>query len=105
MEYRRGRMTESIAEGGAKQLCCRLPCALANGLIKMPGLCLAYRVAQVGNADARNHRRVPKEGRRAGEVIEESHSGAKKNRHDIDADFVEESSVQELLDRVCAVHP
>ena len=55
---------------------------------------LAYWVAQVCNADARDHRRVAKDGWRAGEVVEESNSGAKKNRRDVDVDFVEEASVQ-----------
>src|SRR4051794_39094878 len=44
------------------------------------GLRLAYRVAQVCNADARDHRRVAKDGWRAGEVVKESNSGAKKKR-------------------------
>src|SRR5688500_17778670 len=44
------------------------------------GLRLAYWVAQVCNAGARDHRRVAKDGWRAGEVVEESNSGAKKNR-------------------------
>jgi hypothetical protein len=45
----------------------------------------------VCNADARDHRRVAKDGWRAGEVVEESNSRAKKNRRDVDVDFVEES--------------
>src|SRR3954471_9761761 len=36
------------------------------------GLRLAYRVAQVCNADAWDHRRVAKDGWRAGEVLKES---------------------------------
>jgi hypothetical protein len=69
------------------------------------GLRLAYWVAQVCNADARNHRRVAKDGWRAGEVVKESNSGAKQNRRDVDMDFVEEASIQELLDGVSAVDP
>jgi hypothetical protein len=38
------------------------------------GLCLAYRVAQVCHADARDHPRVAKDGGRIGEVVEESNS-------------------------------
>ena len=57
------------------------------------------------NADARDHRRVAKDGWRAGEVVEESNSGAKKNRRDVDVDFVEEASIQELLDGISAVDP
>ncbi len=57
------------------------------------------------NANARVHRRVAKDGWRAGEVVEESNSGAKKNRRDVDADFVEEASVQQLLDGVSAEDP
>src|SRR4051812_38862322 len=57
----------------------------------------------MGNADARDHRRVAKDGWRAGEVVKESHSGAKKKRRDVDVDFVEEASIQALLDRVSAV--
>ena len=57
------------------------------------------------NADARDYRRVAKDGWRAGEVVEESNSGAKKNRRDVDVDFVEEASIQELLDGVSAVDP
>jgi hypothetical protein len=53
---------------------------------------LPYWVAQVRNADARDHRRVAKDGWRAGEVVEESNAGAKKNRRDVDADFVEEAA-------------
>ena len=69
------------------------------------GLCLAHRVAHVCNAHAGDHGRVAQEGRRVGEVIEESNSGAKKDRRDVDADFVEESSIQELPDGVGAVDP
>src|SRR6187200_2838615 len=69
------------------------------------GLRIAYRVAQVCNADARDHRRIAKDGWRAGEVVEESNSGAKKNRGDVDTDFVEEASIQALLDGVGAVDP
>ena len=50
------------------------------------------------HADARDHRRVAKDGRRVGEVVEESNSGAKKNGRDVDVDFVEEASIQALLD-------
>jgi hypothetical protein len=56
-------------------------------------------------ADALDHRRVAKDGWRAGEVVEESNSGAKKNRRDVDVDFVEEASIQTLLDGVSAVDP
>ena len=52
----------------------------------------------MGNADARDHPRVTRHGRRAGEVIKESNSGAKKNRRDVDVDFVEEHGIQALLD-------
>ena len=58
------------------------------------GLRFVYRVAQVCNPDARDHRRIAKDGWRAGEVVEESNSGAKKNRRDVDVDFVEEPSIQ-----------
>lgn len=57
------------------------------------------------NADARDHRRVTKDGGRGGEVVEESTSGAKQNRRDVDAEFVEEASIQALLDGVGAVDP
>src|SRR5438093_77831 len=63
---------------------------------------LAYWVAQVCNADAPDHRRVAKDDWRAGEAVEESNSGAKKNRRDVDVDFVEEPSIQALLDGICA---
>lgn len=66
---------------------------------------LADRVAQVRNADALNHRRIAKDGWRAGEVVKEPDPRAKKNRRDIDADLVEEASIQELLDGVGAVDP
>jgi len=69
------------------------------------GLRLAYCVAQVCYADTRNHRRVAKDGWRGGEVVEESNPGAKKNRRDVDVDFIEEASIQELLDGVSAVNP
>jgi hypothetical protein len=58
------------------------------------GLLLTYRVAQVCNADARNHRRVAKDGWRAGEVVEEANPGAEKNCRDVDLDLVQESGVQ-----------
>ena len=57
------------------------------------------------NADARDHRRVAKDGWRAGEVVEESNPGTKKYRREVDVDFVEEASVQALLDGVSAVDP
>ena len=57
------------------------------------------------NADARDHRRVAQDGWRAGEMVEESNSGAKKNGRNVDGDFVEEANIQELLDGVCAVDP
>src|ERR1700704_2581235 len=62
------------------------------------GLRLAYRVAQVGHADARDHRRVAQGGWGGGEMVEESHSGAKEDRRDVDGDLVEEAGVQALLD-------
>src|SRR6185503_2501715 len=68
------------------------------------GLRCAYCVAQVSDADARDHRRIAKDGWRDGEVVEESNAGAKKNRRDVDADFVEEPRIQELLDGVRAVN-
>ena len=58
------------------------------------GLRLAYWVAQVCHADARDYRRVAEDGWRAGQVVKESNAGAKQNRRDVDADFVEESSIQ-----------
>ena len=67
------------------------------------GLPLAYWVAQVCNADARDHRRVTKDGWRAGEVVKESNAGAKKYCCDVDADFVKEPSIQQLLDGVSAM--
>ena len=45
-------------------------------------------MAQACNADTRDHRRVAKEDRRAGETVEEPNSGTKKNRRDVDVDFV-----------------
>src|SRR6476660_1202997 len=38
-------------------------------------------------------------------MVKESNSGAKKHRRDVDTDFVEESSIQALLDGVSAVDP
>jgi len=57
----------------------------------------------VCNTDAPDHRGVAKDDWRAGEAVEESNSGAKKNRRDVDVDFVEEPSIQALLDGVGAV--
>src|SRR5436190_1963249 len=74
-------------------------------LTRASPLRLAYRVAQVCNADARDHRRVAKNDWRAGEAVEESNSRAKKNRRDVDVDFVEEPRIQALLDGVGAVDP
>jgi hypothetical protein len=56
-------------------------------------LLLAYWIAQVCKADVPDHRRVAKDDWRAGEAVEESNSGAKKNRRDVDVDFVEEASM------------
>lgn len=64
---------------------------------------LAYWVAQVCNADARDHRRVTKDRWRAGEMVEEANPGPKKDRRDVDAEFVEESSIKQLPDGVAAV--
>jgi len=69
------------------------------------GLRLADWVAQVCHADARDHRRVAKDGWRVGEVVKESNSGTEKNRRDVDVDFVEEARIQALLDGVSAVDP
>lgn len=66
---------------------------------------LAYRVAQVCHADALDHRRVAKHCWRAGEAVEESNSGAKQYRRDVDGEFVEEAGIQALLDGVSAVDP
>ncbi len=55
------------------------------------------------NADARDHRRIAKDGWCAGEVVKESNSGPKKYRRDVDGDFVEEPGIQQLLDGVRAV--
>jgi hypothetical protein len=55
----------------------------------------------VRHAGARDHCRIAKDGWRAGEVVEEPNSGAKK-KADVDVDFVEEASIQELLDGVSA---
>jgi hypothetical protein len=38
-------------------------------------------------------------------VVEEPNSGAKKNRRDVDIDFVEEASIQQLLNCVGAMNP
>jgi hypothetical protein len=49
---------------------------------------LAYSVAQVSNTDAWDHPRVAKDGWGDGEMIEESNSGAKKQRSDVDVELV-----------------
>jgi hypothetical protein len=64
-----------------------------------------YWVAQVCNANAGDHRRVAKGGWRVGEAVKELDSGAEKNRRDVDVNFVEEASIQALLDHVSAVDP
>jgi hypothetical protein len=38
-------------------------------------------------------------------MVKQSNSGAKENRRDVDVDFVEETSIQALLDGVSAVYP
>src|SRR4051794_30225442 len=63
----------------------------------------SYPVAQVCNADARDHRRVAENGWRAGEAVEESNPGAKEYRRNVDVDLVEEAGIQKLLDGVRAV--
>ena len=55
------------------------------------------------DADALDDGRVAEDDWGAGEVVEESNSGAEKDRGDVDVDFVEESSVEALLDGVGAV--
>src|SRR5262245_11428088 len=72
---------------------------------KRVGLRLAHWVAQVCNADARDHGRVTKDSRRASKAVKESNSGAKKYRRDVDGYFVEEAGIQQLLDGVSAVDP
>lgn len=57
------------------------------------------------NPDARDHGRVAKYSRRADKVVKESDAGAKKNRRDVDVNFVEEAGIQALLDGVSAVDP
>jgi hypothetical protein len=59
----------------------------------------------VCDAYTRDHRRVSKDGRSAGEVIKESNSGAKKNGRDVDLDFVREAGIQALLYDVSNVDP
>ncbi len=59
----------------------------------------------MGHADARDHRRGPKHEWRAGEMVKESNSGAKQDRRDVDVKFVEEASIQQLLDGVSAMDP
>src|SRR4051812_35924705 len=76
-----------------------------TGRSRSKRLRLAYGVAQVCDADARNHRRVAEDGWRAGEVVEESNPGAKKDGRDVDVDLVEEAGVQALLDGLGAVDP
>src|SRR5205823_9175003 len=56
-------------------------------------------VAQVCNADAPDHRRVAKDFWRAGEAVEESNSGAKRNRRDVDVQFRGETSLAKLCRR------
>jgi hypothetical protein len=55
--------------------------------------------------DARDHRGVAKDGWRTGEVVEQSNARAKKNRGNVDVDFVEEASIQALLDRAGTANP
>ena len=57
------------------------------------------------NADARDHRRVTKDRWHASEMVEEANSGPKKYRRDVDVEFVEESSIQQLPDGVGTVDP
>jgi hypothetical protein len=57
----------------------------------------------VCHAHARDHPRVAKDGRRAGEVVEEANSGAKQHRGDVDVELVEEPGIQALLNGVGAV--
>ena len=53
----------------------------------------AYRVPYVCNADALDDGRATEDGWGVGEVVEESHAGAEKNRSDVNVNLVEESSV------------
>src|SRR5690242_13120250 len=63
------------------------------------------RVPYVCNTDARYHRRVAKDGRRADQVVKESNAGAEKHRRDVEVNFVEEAGVEALLDGISAMHP
>src|SRR6478735_3681031 len=62
-----------------------------------------HRVAQVGDADARDGRRVAEEGGHAGEVVEEPYPGPEQDRREVDAEVVDEAGVEELPDGVGAV--
>lgn len=55
---------------------------------------LADRVAQVGDADTRDDRRVAQDHTRAGEVVEEPDAGAETHRRDVDGQFIEEPGTQ-----------
>ena len=55
------------------------------------------------HADAGDHCRVSQDGWRTGEVVEESNSGAKEDRPDVDAELVEEAGIQQLLDGIGAM--
>jgi hypothetical protein len=62
-----------------------------------------YWIAQVRDTHALNHRRVAKEARRTGKVVEKANPGAEEYRGDVDADFVEQARVQQLLNRIGTV--
>ena len=57
------------------------------------------------HADPRDHRRVAQHYWHSGEAVKEANAGAKKDRGDVDLEFVEESGIEALLDGVSAVDP
>lgn len=56
------------------------------------------------DADTRADGRIPKDDWCVREVVKQPHAGAQQRGSQIDMDFVEQPSVQALLDRFGAVH-
>jgi hypothetical protein len=61
-------------------------------------------VPQVRDSDALDDLRVTEDARCAVEVVEESDSGAEQDRGDVDVELVDQSSIQQLLNGVGAMH-
>src|SRR6478672_722956 len=74
-----------------------------RGELVSGGVGRAHRVAQVRHPDAGDDGRVAEDGRRRRDVVEESHPGAEQHCGEVELEVVDQSRVEQPLDRVGAV--